>query len=688
MFYRLWLTLCGLTLLMANAFAGITSYKIKDLPLPNGQTTVIPYTVKTPLILKICLSKISNRHCTKQYCQINRHAFEQYCVIPYINGLWLDKQGLYRNSNMLWQEAIDKLILNKGRYPVFYPATTKSLAHFIQYLLTRQRKGNSKIILRSLPPQLPSPRKDHYFYNHIGLLFLPNPYVVPGSMFNEMYGWDSFFIIKGLLASAEYVLQHPHSYIWLPSKQRLVQLNDNRHSHYYFRHYANALFQTAKGMVDNHIFEIHYYGGFIPNANRTYYLTRSQPPLFTEEALAVYHFHLHHPNFIYSETLQVFFTKSAIKTKKGNLPLHYKPSFKAWLKYEVLPAAIEYFRYWTDPNFTIFAEKTNPRVVKCHWRECKYPYIYRYYTDGVGPAPEVARSTKSQNRRLYPDVIAYFCQHPKLNPGHVFYRGDCQKPYNIYNLTQAYYASDRAIRMSGFDLSGRFGVKGQYAAYALPISLNSFLYQMGKQLLLISHMTHSNYALRNVVSKEFIKTFRSQINAVLQRTNGIYTDKIILQLLPTNKLQALHVKQPYLYATHLFPWWSQLSTQKEVCRMIKKTPLLSKNSGINYGVPTSLCLTGDQWDYPYAWAPVQYFIFQGLQHYHCKSSHQMIMAKLKKGWILANDLFFAHTGTLIEKYVTTDPIHDKRVSQGYAQAQHGFGWTNAVYLLFNPYSHN
>ena len=32
-----------------------------------------------------------------------------------------------------------------------------------------------------------------------GVLFLPHPYVVPGGQFNEMYGWDSYFIIRGLL---------------------------------------------------------------------------------------------------------------------------------------------------------------------------------------------------------------------------------------------------------------------------------------------------------------------------------------------------------------------------------------------------------------------------------------------------------------------------------------------------------
>src|ERR1700736_6111915 len=82
-----------------------------------------------------------------------------------------------------------------------------------------------------------------------GLLYLENPYVVPGGQFNEMYGWDSYFIIRGLL-------------------------RDGRQD-------------LAKGMVENFFFEIEHYGGVL-NANRTYYLTRSQPPFLSSMILAVY----------------------------------------------------------------------------------------------------------------------------------------------------------------------------------------------------------------------------------------------------------------------------------------------------------------------------------------------------------------------------------------------------------------
>ena len=82
-----------------------------------------------------------------------------------------------------------------------------------------------------------------------GLLYLENKYVVPGGRFNEMYGWDSYFIIRGLLRSGR--------------------------------------IELARGMVDNFFFEIEHYGAML-NANRTYYLTRSQPPFLSSMFVEVY----------------------------------------------------------------------------------------------------------------------------------------------------------------------------------------------------------------------------------------------------------------------------------------------------------------------------------------------------------------------------------------------------------------
>ena len=80
-----------------------------------------------------------------------------------------------------------------------------------------------------------------------GLLYLPNPYVVPGGRFNEMYGWDSYFIIRGLVRDGE--------------------------------------LDMARNMIENFFFEIEHYGSIL-NANRTYYFTRSQPPFLTSMIMA------------------------------------------------------------------------------------------------------------------------------------------------------------------------------------------------------------------------------------------------------------------------------------------------------------------------------------------------------------------------------------------------------------------
>ena len=82
-----------------------------------------------------------------------------------------------------------------------------------------------------------------------GLLYLPNRYVVPGGRFNEMYGWDSYFILLGLV-------------------------QDGRSG-------------LASGMVENFFFEIENYSAIL-NANRTYFFTRSQPPFLSSMIREVY----------------------------------------------------------------------------------------------------------------------------------------------------------------------------------------------------------------------------------------------------------------------------------------------------------------------------------------------------------------------------------------------------------------
>ncbi len=108
----------------------------------------------------------------------------------------------------------------------------------------RKLEAECPVIVRRLPVRIVKLGSfDPARLQRQGLLFLPHPYVVPGGFFNEMFGWDSYFIVLGLIA-------------------------DHR----------DAL---ARGMVDNFLFEVAHYGAVL-NANSSDFLTRSQPPFLGE----------------------------------------------------------------------------------------------------------------------------------------------------------------------------------------------------------------------------------------------------------------------------------------------------------------------------------------------------------------------------------------------------------------------
>lgn len=129
------------------------------------------------------------------------------------------------------------------------------------------------------------------------------PFVVPGGRFNEMYGWDSYFIALGLL------------------------IDDH--------------VELAQGMVDNFVYEINHYG-MILNANRSYYLTRSQPPFLTDMLLQVF--------------------KALPDNDREQIEEN-----KAWLTRSLRAAIKEYFNVWmSKPRFV---EETG---------------LSRYYDPGIG----------------------------------------------------------------------------------------------------------------------------------------------------------------------------------------------------------------------------------------------------------------------------------------------------------------
>jgi alpha,alpha-trehalase len=266
-----------------------------------------------------------------------------------------------------------------GRWPVYIPPSA-NLQTYERELRSQMDPGDyRKIALRRLPGDLAKVQEQ-------GLLLLPQPYVVPGGRFNEMYGWDSYFIQLGLLRDGE--------------------------------------LELAKDMADNFAFEIKNYGKIL-NANRTYYLTRSQPPFFTQMLLGVYR----------------------------------KTNDREWLQ-SAYPMLESYYRFWT----------TEPHLTPATG-------LSRYYDLGDGPAPEVEASERNAEGRTHYDLVrAYYRTHevPDYEVGEYYDRGNDR-------LTMLFYKGDRSMRESGFDPSNRFGPFNVDIIHYNPVCLNSLLYLMETQ---------------------------------------------------------------------------------------------------------------------------------------------------------------------------------------------------------------
>ncbi len=94
------------------------------------------------------------------------------------------------------------------------------------------------------------------------------------------------------------------------------------------------------------------------------------------------------------------------------------------------------------------------------------------------------------------------------------------------------------------------------------------------------------------------------------------------------------------------------------------------------GIVTTEHRTGQQWDAPNGWAPLQWISALGLKRY----GHIELASEIAKRWTALNEKVYAATGKMMEKYNVEDLT--KEAGGGEYSSQDGFGWTNAVYLAF------
>ncbi len=415
-----------------------------------------------------------------------------------------------------------------GKYFDTLQTDTTSLLRHLNYLwsdLTRKADANNK---------------------YSSLLPLPHPYIVPGGRFKEIYYWDSYFTMLGLQVSG---------------KTKLIE-----------------------DMVNNFDYLIKTYA-HIPNGNRTYYLSRSQPPFF---ALMV---------------------KLLAETKSDD---------SIYLRY--LSSIEKEYDYWMSGKKVIHLSEKD--VLNCYHDEANTPRPEAYLHD--------------------------------------------QKIYLKSQRDSSIFRDLRSAAESGWDFSTRWFEDGKslttiITTQIIPVDLNSLLYNL-ENTLALAYKIKKDQKKSALYSSLALKR-KSLINKYCwNEEKGYYFDYDYITGRQT----------PNYTLAGLFPLYFKLSSENQAVKVKKviETDFLKPG-----GLVTTLAEgSGQQWDYPNAWAPLQWIGYIAFKNYNFNSTAYTIA----KRWTDLNIKVYFETGKMMEKYNVVDI--NKPGGGGEYKTQDGFGWTNGVFL--------
>ncbi|MEM9076329.1 MAG: trehalase family glycosidase [Bacteroidota bacterium] len=385
---------------------------------------------------------------------------------------------------------------------------------------------------------------------------LPHKYVVPGGRFQEIYYWDSYFTLEGLLVAGEDEL--------------------------------------AKSMVDNFSFLIDSIG-FIPNGTRDYYRTRSQPPFY---ALMV----------------------DAMVRKDSSLLKNYLPQLK------------KEYNFWMTTT-----EKTSNGIANQHVVQLEGVQLNRYWDKGFTPRPEAYKEDLHLASELQ----------------------DAEKTQLLNDL--------RSAAASGWDFSSRwFGTKGEFSSTEttsiLPIDLNCLLYFMEKTIAKGHELNGESTKALNFMEKAASR------NKVIQ---SLFWNEETSFFHDFNFEKSAFTQE--LTLAGAFPLYFGLAdeVQAEKVKNVLMEQFLKDG-----GLVTTLEHSGQQWDAPNGWAPLQWIAAKGLLNYGYVGEAKEIMTR----WLVLNEKVYKNTGKMMEKYNVEDL--SLLSGGGEYETQDGFGWTNGVALGF------
>ncbi len=385
------------------------------------------------------------------------------------------------------------------------------------------------------------------------LLPLPHEYVVPGGRFTELYYWDSYFTMLGLDESG----------------QR----------------------QLLRSMADNFAYLIDTFG-HVPNGNRSYYLTRSQPPVFA--------------------LMTDLFEETGIRRASDYLPQLRKE-----------------YAFWMDGAEVLRPGDSHRRCVRL---PCG-AVLNRYWDDRDTPREESYREdieTAAESER----------------PAHQVYR------------------DLRAGAESGWDFSSRWQADPTRLSTIrttaiLPVDLNSFLYRLERQIARLGEARGLERCAAEF--RERAAARQAAIERYLWNDAiGAYFDYDWVLGEPRENLTAATVT----------PLFVRLAGEQQAARVAEviRSRLLAPG-GL---ATTEIGGSGQQWDRPNGWAPLQWMAVRGLQQY----GEQRLAAEIERRWLVIVSDLFERESKLMEKYVLR--THAEHAGGGEYPLQDGFGWTNGV----------
>lgn len=388
------------------------------------------------------------------------------------------------------------------------------------------------------------------------LLPLPHDYIVPGGRFREIYYWDSYFTMLGLKTAKRY--------------------------------------DDIRNMVDNFAYLIDELG-FIPNGNRTYYLTRSQPPFFAAMI-------------------------SLLVSIDG-------PS--VYGKY--LPQLEKEYQWWMQGADQVSAQQ--PAIRHCVWLPGNR-LLNRYYDSGDTPRPESYREDVATIQASQRD-----------------------------SATVARHL--RSGAESGWDYSSRWLADGVNmesieTTDIIPVDLNALLYHT-EQVLELAYLNSNNPgAAAKMREKRYERRAAVQQICWNPQTQW-FEDYHWVKAMPTGRLSL----------AGMYPFFFDLAAEDQGAAAF---PILEEKFLAPGGVRSTLVNTGQQWDAPNGWPPLQYITIKGLEKY----GQTKLAKNIRDRWLDNNDRVFQNVGKMVEKY----NVEDLSLLGGGGEypVQDGFGWSNGVFL--------